>query len=41
VADLHRHGYAVAEFVLSDSACERIVEALPATDLPVMGKRVE
>ena len=33
MADLHRHGYAVAEFVLADSACERIVEALPASDL--------
>jgi hypothetical protein len=29
VADLFRHGYTIAELVLSDSACDRIVSALP------------
>jgi hypothetical protein len=33
VADLYRHGYTIADLVLSDSACERIISSLPAVDL--------
>lgn len=33
MADLYRHGYTIADLVLSDSACERILTALPAIDL--------
>lgn len=29
MADLFRHGYTIAELVLSDSACDRIVSSLP------------
>lgn len=29
MADLFRHGYTIAELVLSDSACDRIASALP------------
>lgn len=32
MADLYRHGYAIADLVLSDSACERITAELPAVD---------
>lgn len=32
MADLHRHGYAIADLVLSDSACERITESMPDVD---------
>ena len=32
MADLYRHGYTLAELVLSDSACERIAEMLPEVD---------
>ena len=33
MADLYRHGYTIADLVLADSACERILDALPATDV--------
>jgi len=33
VADLYRHGYSISDLVLSDSACERILDALPAADV--------
>ena len=32
MADLYRHGYAIADLVLSDSACERIIADLPAVE---------
>ncbi len=33
MADLYRHGYTIADLVLSDSACERILASLPTVDL--------
>ena len=33
MADLYRHGYGIADLVLSDSACERILDVLPAVDV--------
>ena len=31
MADLHRHGYTIADLVLSDGACERLIESLQPT----------
>ena len=33
MADLYRHGYSIADLVLSDSACARILDVLPAVDV--------
>lgn len=33
MADLYRHGYTIGDLVLSDSACERILAALPNVHL--------
>ncbi len=40
--DLHRHGYSIADLVLSDSACERIVESIrPTVDAMVRDPRFQ
>lgn len=39
MADLYRHGYAIADLVLSDSACERITSDLPDVDAQRGGVR--
>lgn len=40
--DLHRHGYSIADLVLSDSACERILESIrPTVDAMIRDPRFQ